>query len=258
MIDWNANQYLKFKNERTQPSIDLVNRIRLENPKKIIDIGCGPGNSTEVLANRFPDAYILGVDNSKDMIAKAKENYSHLDFSICDAGGDLSELDRDFDIVFSNACIQWIPDHRRLLKNLLGLLKQEGILALQIPFNFNEPIQQIIYKVSASEEWKEYLPQNRAYDALTPPEYFDVLSEITSDFDIWEVNYYHILKSHQDIMEWYRGTGLRPYLDVLPEEKKMLFEETILNRIMQSYPKQKNGAVLFRFPRLFLMAYQKL
>ncbi len=257
MVDWNANQYLKFKNERTQPAIDLVNRIRLENPQKIIDIGCGPGNSTEILANRFKDAYIIGVDNSEDMIAKAKKNYPSLNFSICDVSGDLAELDQDFDIVFSNACIQWIPVHRCLLKNLLGLLKQDGILAIQIPFNFNEPIQQIIYEVSSLEEWADYFPQKRPYNALTPIEYFDIFAEIAEDFDIWEINYYHILKSHQDILEWYRGTGLRPYLNILSEAKKPLFEQAILNRIIQRYPKQKNGDILFRFPRLFMTAYLK-
>jgi len=152
-VEWNANQYLKFKNERTEPAIDLVNRIQLEHPKKIIDLGCGPGNSTGVLAKRFPEAYVLGVDNSKDMIINAKENYPHLDFSFCDVGGDLSELDKDFDIVFSNACIQWAPDHWLLLKNQLGLLVNTGVLAIQIPFNFNEPIQQI-FKLFQTKKWR--------------------------------------------------------------------------------------------------------
>ena len=122
-MDWNSEQYLKFKTERTQPAIDLVNRINMPNPKKILDIGCGPGNSTEVLFNKYPDAYILGVDKSEEMIKTAKMKYPHLDFKICDVSRDLSELDSDFDIVFSNACIQWVPDHKNLLRNMLNLLK---------------------------------------------------------------------------------------------------------------------------------------
>ena len=118
-MSWNSQQYLRFKTERTQPAIDLVNRINMDNPKRIIDIGCGPGNSTQVLASRYPNAYILGVDNSENMIETAKKNYPGLDFKICDVSVELSQFDSDFDIVFSNACIQWIPDHKNLIKELL-------------------------------------------------------------------------------------------------------------------------------------------
>ncbi len=144
MTDWNSEQYLKFKNERTQPAMDLVNRINIDSPKKIIDIGCGPGNSTQILAQRFHNAYIVGVDNSLNMIETARRDYPNLDFKTCDASKDLSTLDNNFDIVFSNACIQWIPDHSQLLENMMGLLKPGGILAVQTPMNYNEPIHKII------------------------------------------------------------------------------------------------------------------
>ncbi|MEI6578822.1 MAG: methyltransferase domain-containing protein [Eubacteriales bacterium] len=254
MFEWNANQYLKFKNQRTQPAIDLVSRISVEHPKKVIDLGCGPGNSTGVLAERFKDASILGVDNSADMIATAKENYPHLDFSICDIGGDLSALGKDFNIVFSNACIQWVPDHRHLIKNLLGLVGNGGVLAIQIPFNFNEPIHRIIDEVAAGNV---YLPEKRPYHVLTTGEYFDIFSEISNNFDIWEVAYNHVLDSHRDILEWYRGTGMRPYLSALPKDEQPLFEQAVLSRIVRSYPVQKNGKVIFRFPRLFMTASPK-
>ena len=136
-MNWNSEQYLKFKNERTQPAIDLANRISVQNPKKILDIGCGPGNSTEVLRRKYPDAYILGVDKSEEMIKTAKEKYPNLDFQICDAGAELSKLDHDFDIVFSNACIQWVPNHPQLLREMLGLLNENGVLAVQIPMNLD-------------------------------------------------------------------------------------------------------------------------
>ena len=154
MEDWNSVQYLKFKDERTQPAIDLVNRINIDNPRKIIDIGCGPGNSTQVLAQKFPNAYILGVDNSLNMIETAKRDYPNLDFKVCDVSRDLLTLDCDFDVVFSNACIQWIPNHNQLLRNLMRLLKTDGILAVQTPMNYKEPIHQIIGEVSTSEKWK--------------------------------------------------------------------------------------------------------
>lgn len=254
MADWSATQYLKFRNERTQPAIDLVNRIDHINPEKIIDIGCGPGNSTMVLANRFKTAYILGVDNSENMIAKAKVDCPGPDFRICDVSGDLSGLGHDFDVVFSNACIQWVPDHKQLLRNLLGLLKKDGVLAIQIPFNYSQPIQKIIREVSASEDWKDYFPKWRVFHTLTAGEYFDLLSGISSTFNIWETTYYHVMKSYQDILEWYRGTGMRPYLDVLSDEKKNEFEQAVLNRLFEYYPRQSNGDIIFRFPRLFFTA----
>lgn len=174
-----------------------------------------------------------------------------------DASKDLTELDKDFDIVFSNACIQWIPDHERLLKNMIDLLNPEGVLAVQIPMNFNEPIHIIIQELAASPKWKEYFNQKRKSNVLKPGEYYDILSEISEEFYIWETIYYHTMKSHKDILEWYRGTGLRPYLDALPSDKKAEFENDVMVNLVERYPKQKNGDVIFRFPRFFFIAYPK-
>ena len=258
MTDWSSEQYLKFKKERTQPAIDLVNRIDVDKPSKIIDIGCGPGNSTGVLASKFSDSYILGVDKSDNMIIAAKTNYPNLDFSLCDISREISMLDRDFDIVFSNACIQWVPNHNKLIKDLVGLLKKGGIIAVQIPMHYNEPIHKIIGQVSISSKWKEYFTNPSIFHTLSQDEYFDILCECTENINIWETVYYHVLKSHDDIMEWYRGTGLRPYLDILEDDKKIEFEDEILEQVIKSYPKQKNGEVIFRFPRFFFVANSRL
>lgn len=257
MVDWNSEQYLMFENERTQPAIDLANRINIDNPKKIIDIGCGPGNSTQVLACKFPNAYILGVDNSPNMIETAKRNYPNLDFKICDVSKELSIFENNFDVVFSNACIQWIPNHNQILKNLIGLLKPNGILAVQIPINYKEPIHKIIEDISTNGKWKSEFNNHRNFYNKTQSEYFDLLSEISSEFSMWETTYCHKLKSHQEIIEWYRGTGLRPYLDVISDEKKKAFEQDIFNRVITEYPIQKNGNIIFRFPRFFFIARSK-
>lgn len=243
-----------FKNERTQPAIDLVNHIYINDPRRIIDIGCGPGNSTQVLAQRFPNAYILGVDSSSNMIETAKRDYHNIDFNICDVNKDLSMIDNNFDIVFSNACIQWIPDHNQLLKNMMGLLKIGGILAVQTPMNYKEPIHKIISEVSTNKKWESEFTNPRIFYNLSQTEYFDLLSDISSEFSMWETIYCHKLKSHKEIMEWYRSTGLRPYLDILSEEKKKSFEQDIFNRLVKEYPKQKNGNIIFRFPRFFFIA----
>lgn len=257
MPEWNSNQYLMFKNERTQPAIDLVNRITISAPKKVLDIGCGPGNSTEILYKKFPDAYILGVDNSKDMINSAKKNYPSLDFKILNVSTELSKLSGDFDVVFSNACIQWIPNHKNLLKNLLALLNPNGILAVQIPMNYNEPIHKIISEVSTNSRWKKEFDNSRIFYTLEQEEYFDLLSDISENFCIWSTTYCHRLKSHKDIMEWYKGTGLRPYLEQLSEEKKISFENDIFKEVTKRYKLQKNGEIIFRFPRFFFIATPK-
>lgn len=254
MNDWNSKQYLMFKNERTQPAIDLANRITVNNPENIVDIGCGPGNSTQVIAKRYPDAYVLGCDNSPGMLETAGLDYPDFDFKICDASRDLDILGGDFDIVFSNACIQWIPDHPRLLKNMMGLLRKGGMLAVQTPLNDREPIHLIIDEVAGSQEWKTEFSGSRIFYNLSQSEYFNLLSQISSAFSIWETVYYHALTSHEQILEWYRGTGLRPYLNVLPDEKKHIFEQEILKRLKEEYPLQKNGKIIFKFPRLFFIA----
>mgnify|MGYP003817946457 CR=1 FL=1 len=254
MVQWNAVQYLKFQNERTQPAQDLAQRIREAHPEKVLDVGCGPGNSTRVLADVFPGADILGIDASPTMIKAAGTNHPDLTFKLCDAGKELPKLGRDFDIVFSNACLQWVPNHPKLLPELLGLLNPGGILAVQIPMNQDEPIHKIIQELATSDSWREAFPHPRVFYTLPPGRYVDLLAEIAADFTVWQTTYFHRLRSHQDILEWYRGTGLRPYLDALPDARKPAFEEAVLSRVVAAYPLQKNGEVIFRFPRFFFIA----
>ena len=255
MSDWNSNQYLKYENERTQPSIDLTNRIRIDTPQKIIDVGCGPGNSTNVLARRFPGAHILGIDNSPNMIETAKGKYPALDFLLCDASRDLDTLDNDFDVVFSNACIQWIPNHYQLLKKMMERLKKEGVLAVQTPDTSDAPIHKILKEVSSSQRWASHFQFSQAsHNNLTQGEYYDLLDDISSDFSMWRTTYFHTMKSHKDIIEWYRGTGLRPYLSVLSEDDKQTFEHDLHAELINVYPLQKNGDIIFRFSRLFFTA----
>lgn len=255
MADWNSSLYLKFGAERTQPAVDLANRIGAESPEKIADIGCGPGNSTGVLARRFPGASVLGVDSSPEMIEAAKRAHPELSFRLCDAGRDLPELgEGTFDVVFSNACIQWIPNHPKLLRDMMGLLRPGGVLAVQTPMNDREPIHRIIGEVVRNGKWASRFPNPRIFYNLTQGEYFDLLSDLSSDFTLWQTTYFHRLKSRRDIMEWYRGTGLRPYLSALPEEDRPDFERDIFDRLAGAYPEQKNGEIIFRFPRFFFLA----
>ncbi len=254
MSDWDSRQYLRFEKERTQPARDLAARLTVRNPKKIVDIGCGPGNSTQVLAEKYPDARVIGADSSLAMIETARKDHPELEFTLCDANRDLSSLGEDFDIVFSNACIQWIPDHEKLIPNMLALLKKGGELAVQTPYNFTEPVHIITDQIAASNKWKECICFGREFYNLTPGGYFDLLLGIATEFDIWEVAYYHRMRTHRDILDWYRSTGLRPYLNVLPEDKKEAFERDFLAEIKKEYTVQRSDDILFKFPRLFFMA----
>lgn len=253
--DWNPQLYLKYKNERTQPSIDLVSRIDAENPEKIIDIGCGPGNSTRVLAQRWPESIITGLDNSPAMIEKAGMDYPDQEWILSDISG--FETDIKYDIVFSNAAIQWIPGHENLLLKLFSFLSTGGALAIQIP-QFNEmPLGKSLEKISGKIKWKELTHGCR--ELFTYHEsgyYYDILAQSSNSIEMWETSYCHVMDSHESILEWIRSTGLKPYIDRMKDDfMKSEFEYEVLESIRQDYPEQKNGKVLFPFKRLFFIAY---
>lgn len=257
MSDWSPEQYLKFERERTQPAKDLAARLE-RCPIQALDVGCGPGNSTQVVASRFPDAEVIGIDSSANMIEAAGNEHPQLKFLRCDVSQELGSLPHGFDLVFSNACIQWVPDHHKLLPELMGLLKPGGTLAVQVPVNFEEPIHQIITSTVEREEWRRRIPYYRNFYTLTQETYFNLLGEISADFSMWETVYMHRMPSHQAIMDWYSSTGLRPYLDAaVNEEARQGFYNEVFRQVREAYPVQKNGEIIFRFPRLFFIAQAK-
>lgn len=257
MPQWDSGLYLQFERERTQPAKDLAARIPIAAPREVLDVGCGPGNSSRVLAERFPEAHIHGIDRSPEMIAAARAAHGDLEFSLCDAGRELDRLPHHYDVVFSNACIQWIPDHPALLRTMLALLRPGGVLAVQTPMNDDEPIHKIIGALVTGEKWKEAFPSPRIFYNLQPGQYFDLLTAAAADCSLWQTTYYHVLASHAAIMEWYRGTGLRPYLHALPETQRPDFEADVRAQVVRQYPKQQDGRILFRFPRFFFLATAK-
>lgn len=252
MPNWNPIQYEKFFKDRTQPAIDLANRLEDFAPNSILDLGCGPGNSTKVLIDKFPTAKIIGADNSDEMLKKARELYPDIEFIYLDANGDLNEVNEKFDIVFSNACIQWLPNHNKLLPKLMTLLKPNGILAIQIPMQREHPVHIIINELVNTTKWNDKITP-RQYNNLTTEEYFDVLSHISNDFEIWETTYCHRMPSYESIIEWYKGTGLRPYLEQLTENDSKEFINDVYSKLKHQYKVQNNGEILFRFPRLFFI-----
>lgn len=254
MADWDPQQYLKFKKERTQPAWDLAARIEIA-ASRALDVGCGPGNSTQVLQNFFPHTEITGVDSSAAMIETARREHPALRFQQCDISTDLDSLPKDYGLIFSNACLQWVPDHPSLLPKLLGHLCSGGALAVQVPVNFKEPIHQIIERTAGLPQWRERVPYRRHFYTLREEEYFDLLAGHAADFTLWETVYMHRLPSHQAIMDWYSSTGLKPYLEAaVDEEARQGFYEEVFRQVKEAYPTQANGEILFRFPRLFFIA----
>ncbi len=255
MSDWKPNLYLTFEKERTQPSIDLVTRINIELPRRIIDIGCGPGNSTNILRSRWGDAEIIGLDNSMTMIEQAKSKYKDMNWMLGDASNDISDLGL-FDIVFSNAAIQWMPNHQLLLSNLYNALNTGGVLAVQVPCTKDMPMHTELIKLISTPKWEsQFSSITSTYSMFTADFYYDILSDLTEDFDLWETDYYHVMNNHQDIVKWYSGSGLRPYLDCITDENvKAEFLTDYEDVLKNAYPLQRDTKVIFPFTRIFFTA----
>ncbi len=251
MSDWNSNQYIKFEKERTQPSVDLISRINII-PKTVLDVGCGPGNSTNKLYVRFPNSEILGIDSSENMLDKAEKTYPHLKFFKCRVPEDMDKIE-NFDLIFSNACLQWVPDHRNLFPKLMDKLNPKGMLAVQIPLVQNSEFYRVLNKVTANEKWKK-LRNIKVFHNLLPNETYDVLLKISDDVTMWDTTYYHIVPSHDSVIEWYMGSGLRPYIDMLNQEEETEFLRELLEMLKSELPVQADNSVILKMPRLFFTA----
>jgi len=256
MPQWDADVYLRFANERTQPSIDLIARIQLHDPRRIIDLGCGPGNSTQALRERWPTASIAGLDNSAEMIEKAKRSYPQGTWILGDAG--TWKTERPYDLVFSNALLHWLPNHADLCRHLLDQVGEGGALAAQLPAHYDSPLHREILAVSKDPGWNDRLEAARTAITREPPAlYYDALQSVATRLDLWETIYYHVVDGPESVLEWFRGTGLRPFLEALASnEERSHFEQILLDRYAAAYPRRVSGKVLFPFRRLFFIAYR--
>jgi trans-aconitate 2-methyltransferase len=253
--DWSAKQYLKFEDERTRPPRDLLTQVRLENPRRVVDLGCGPGNSTELLVERFPNAEIIGIDSSPDMLRQAHERLPHCAFLERDLSTWLP--DPDTDLLFGNAVFQWIPDHPTVLARLLVSLPAGGVLAVQMPDNTNEPALVLMAKVAATGgPWSTAIAHaDVARKALPRPEdYYDLLGPLCRQIDLWQTHYNHLLESHSAVVEWFQGSALRPFLGPLDPATREAFLVKYTDEIRHAYPARFDGKVMLKFPRLFIIA----
>jgi trans-aconitate 2-methyltransferase len=256
MSDWNPNKYLIFKNERTKPAIDLIENIQLNNPKNIIDIGCGPGNSTQILASKYPDCTIIGLDSSKTMIEKAKTDFPN-QIWVHKNAENISDEEK-YSLVFSNASLQWMDNHEILIPKLWNLVDKNGAFAAQIP-NFEKmPINTAINNVLKKNKWNNCINNVNWNKQLRDLNYYyELLNKYTDEIILWETHYFHIMQSIQKIIDFVHSTALRPYLEQLSNEnEKQEFEIEILKECKKYYKEQSNGKVLFPFQRMFIIAYK--
>lgn len=256
MASWDSVQYLKFSAERTQPAIDLAQRVALDAPARVIDLGCGPGNSTAVLARRWPKTKLTGMDNSPAMIAAARLEFPQGHWREGDIGSWAGET--PYSVVFTNAALQWVPHHARLFPHLLAQVAPGGALAVQMPANLDAPTHRLMRELGASPRWRDFFRTSvRDWQVEEPAFYYDTLAPHAAKLDLWLTDYMHIMTGPEAIVEWYRGTGLRPWLDALPgESERAQFLADYLREITAAYPRQADGRVLFPFRRLFLVAYR--
>jgi trans-aconitate 2-methyltransferase len=253
-MTWSAAQYVKFEQERTRPVHDLVARIPKAGIVHAADIGCGPGNSTEVLRERYPEARIVGLDSSPDMIEAARKRLPNIAFEVADVR--YWRPKEPLDVILANAVLQWIPDHETLFPALMAKLGQGGTLATQMPDNLDEPSHRLMGEVASNSPWAAKLKDAtgaRAERHLADW-YFRLLRPHAPRVDVWRTTYFHPLAGARAIVEWLKGTGLRPFLAPLGESEREAFLARYEAAVAKAYPAEVDGTVLLPFPRLFVVA----
>ena len=254
MQDWNPDLYRRFEDERTRPARELLARVPLESPHRVVDLGCGPGNSTELLAQRFPAAEVLGVDNSPAMLDSARARLPGCRFEQADIAGWAPAAAPN--LIYANASLQWVGDHATLLPRLLALLAPGGVLAVQMPDNRDEPTHRAMRELAAQAPYAALVgdASRLRTELLNLDGYYDLLAPLSVTLDLWRTAYQHPMGSPARIVEWVRGTGLKPFIDPLPDSLRERFLADYEARIAQDYPARADGRRLLAFPRLFFVA----
>ncbi|KQQ79015.1 trans-aconitate 2-methyltransferase [Aureimonas sp. Leaf324] len=259
MADWNPGLYARFEDERTRPARDLLARCRIGGDRRgaglrIADLGCGPGNSTALLVERFPEAEIIGYDMSEAMLEAARRRLPGVRFERADIGAFAPGA--SFDLLFSNAALQWVTGHARLLPALFSHVRSGGLLAAQIPDNLGDSSQVAMRDIAADVPFSAVLgAMDEARETIAPREaYYDWLASEASEVDVWTTVYNHPMESPQAITDWFTSTGLKPFLDPLDAAMRAAFSRRYTQEMDRRYPPRADGRRLLAFPRLFVVA----
>jgi trans-aconitate 2-methyltransferase len=252
-MSWHPERYLAFDDYRTRPAADLLARVPLRAPERVVDLGCGPGNSTALLALRWPQADVLGIDSAAAMLAKAREGGIAARWLEADIAS--WTPDAPVDLLFSNAALQWLPDHQTLLPRLLSHLRPGGVLAIQMPRNFQAASHVTLRELAAEKPWAARLAGVlRAEPVASPASYHDLLAPLTASLEIWQTEYLQVLEGEDPVLRWTEATALRPVLQALDEIEGAAFKQAYAARLREAYPKRPDGTTLFPFLRLFIIA----
>lgn len=249
---WDPKTYLDFEDERTRPAAELLARVNPKNPVHVIDLGCGPGNSTALLARRWPKAKLEGLDSSEPMLDQARRSGITAQWH----SGDIPSWTpkHRYDVIFTNATIQWIEDQETLLPRLMSHLEPGGVLAFQVPTNFNEPSHRLMRDVAAEGPWAAKLKDVRNLVLGTAKGYYDMLEPHAASLDIWESEYLQVFTGEDPVYRWVSGSGLRPFVNALAGAEREDFIADYKRRLAAAYPMRASGKTLFPFKRLFVVA----
>jgi trans-aconitate 2-methyltransferase len=253
MATWNPETYLAFANERFRAAMDLLQHVPQLNCQRIYDLGCGTGHLTHLLQERWPSAKVTGVDSSPDMLGRARGEFPKLNWVQMDIAA--WHAPEAADLIFSNAALHWVPNHAKLLPELIQQVRPGGYLGVQMPHHIDSPGHLLILDTARDPRWSSRLiPLAGQFKVHSPEEYWRWLRPLASKLDIWETIYIHELEGERPVVDFFRGTQLRAYLQALSEEEQRDFLDSFAEKTARSFPKQPDGKTLFPFRRIFLLA----